>query len=202
MKVFKTLILAAMMALFGACGLLQEKNEGALASTYATLYAFFETEAAGSVGCFPDSNNNNTYSPDNTLKAVYSFQIERPSTLVVCVKNTTDYTPGTTEQEDMEEKLENHQLSLYVSNTAVNPGTFVASYIRIPILGPIQPIFVLGSSTVCSFANDPTTKLVGKFDMDSLTDYQYIMAVDDACGASVGSGLSPFYLAKQYGVAY
>ena len=201
MKVFKTLILAATMALFGACGLLQEKNEGALASTYATLYAFFETEAAGSVGCFPDSNNNNSYSADNTLKAVYSFQIERPSTLVVCVKNTTDYTTSQ-EQDDMEAKLENHQISLYVSNTAVNPGTFVASYIRIPILGAIQPVYLLGSSTVCPFANDNDTKLVGKFDMDSLTDYQYIMAVDDSCGASVGSGLSPFYLAKQYGVAY
>jgi hypothetical protein len=203
MNVLKTLILVCMMAVFGACGLLQEKNEGALASTYATLYAFFETQAVGSVGCYPNTADNNNYSPDNTLKAEYSFQVEVPSTMVACVKDTTVYNVNNN-QVAMESILASHTISFYVTDTAVNPGTFVAGLIRVPVLGAIQNTYVLGSSsTACPFNTaDLTTHLVGKFNMNTLTDYQYITAVDDSCGASVGSGLSPFYLAQQYGVTY
>ena len=192
MNVLKTLTLVSMMTVLGACGLLNEKNQGALASTYATLYAFFETAAPGSVGCFPNANDNTNYSPDNTLKAVYSFQIERPSTLVVCAKDTTTYdTPLA--KTTMEATLNGQTISFEASNTKVNPGSpDLVDLIRIPILGVIQ-----NTNTT-----DLDTHLVGKFDMDSLTDYKYIVAVDDSCGVSVGTGMSPFSLAKQYGVTY
>lgn len=204
MNVLKTLILVCMMAVFGACGLLQEKNQGALASTYATLYAFFETAAVGSVGCYPNTSDNNNYSPDNTLKAEYSFQVEIPSTMVACVKDTTVYNNINNNQVTMEGILAAHTVGFYVTNTAVNPGTFIAGLIRVPVLGTIQNTYVLGNTgTACPFNTaDTTTHLVGKFNMESLTSYQYITAVDDSCGASVGSGLSPFYLAQQYGVSY
>jgi hypothetical protein len=202
MKVLRILVLLAVIALIGAC--LQEKNEGALGNTYSTLYAFFETASASQAGCYPDTNNNNTVSV-STVRAVYSFQIERPMTLVVCVKNTTD-TTGITGQAlyDLEHALDGHTISFFVSNTKINPGDLdIIDNIRIPNLGALTSNSVMGSSLVCPFnPTDSTVSLVGRYDMDSLTDYQYIIAADDACGMCVGTGQSPFWLAKQYGVTY
>ena len=202
MKVLNTLILIGTITALGACGVLKEKNEGALASTYSTLYAFFETAQAGSIGCYPSSSNNNNSSSTTTLRAVYSFQIERPSTLVVCVKITSPLSTDTN-YAAMMNTLSGHEISFYASNTKVNPGDFdVISYPRIPILGTIQPVYVTGTGSACPFNADSEVKLVARFDMDSLTDYEYITAVDDSCGMSVGTGMSPFALAKQYGVTY
>lgn len=199
MKVLRTLILVTVIAIIGACGLLKEKNEAALASTYSTLYAFFETVVSDQIGCYPASNNNVITSP-SVLKAVYSFQIERPSTLVVCVKDTTDYSLNNAVDY---EALNNHSIDFFVSNTKINPGIpDVIDNIRIPNLGVLTSNPLLGSG-VCPFnTSDSYTKLVGRYNMESLMDYQYIIAVDQSCGVCVGTGLSPFALARQYGVTF
>jgi len=202
MKVLRTLILVTVIAVIGACGLLQEKNEGALASTYSSLYAFFETAAAGSIGCYPDVNNNN-YVAANTLRAMYSFQIERPSTLVVCVKNTTSYDNNNNSYNDQVAALSAHTISFFTSNTKIDPGKYdIVDLIRIPQAGTLSSVLVLGAGLVCPFNSDTSTTLVGRYNMETLTDYSYIVAVDDMCGTTVGTGQSPFWLAKQYGVTY
>jgi len=210
MKAFRILVLVIVVTAIGACNLLKEKNEGALASTYSSLYAFFETGITGQIGCFPDQNNNN-YAPANTLRAMYSFQVERPKTLVVCVKNTTTYDSDNNNNthDNQVAALDLHTISLFVSNTKVNYGSFdTVDLFRIPILGTLTNTPALGySGTACPF--NPTdnvlitgTFLVGRFDMDALTDYTYIVITDDTCGTVVGTGQSPFTLAKQYGVTY
>ena len=108
-------MLGAVIAVIGACGMLQEKNEGALASTYSSLYAFFDTQTTGSVGCFPDQNSN-TYAPDFTLRAMYAFQIERPKTLVVCIKNTTTY-DNTNSNINGSMTMYNYQIGLLLAHT-------------------------------------------------------------------------------------
>jgi hypothetical protein len=212
MNVLRTLILVTVVAIIGACGLLKEKNEGALASTYSSLYAFFDTATPGQIGCFPDSNNNN-YSQVFTLRAMYSFQIERPKTLVVCIKNTTTYDSSNSNNNNTYQTqmtaLGDHTISLFSSNSKINPGSIdTTDLFRIPVLGTLQRTLALGySATACPFFpadNDPVTGtfLVGKFNMDSLTDYMYIVIMDDTCGTVVGTGQSPFTLAKQYGVTF
>jgi len=208
MRVLGPLILATLMASVGACGLLNEKNEGALASTYSSLYAFFETVSSDQAGCYPTLNNNNTL-PPTTVRAMYSFQIERPKTLVVCVKNTTD-TTGISNNNTilyglLTTALENHKIDFFVSNAKINPGSIdIIDNIRIPNVGAITGNPVMGQTSIqCPFnASDDETFLVGRYNMDNLTDYQYIIAADESCGMCVGTGLSPFALARQYGVTY
>jgi hypothetical protein len=203
MKVFKTLFLVSTIVALGACSVLKEQNQGGLASTSATLYAFFETVAAGSVGCYPDAANNNSYSPINTLRAVYSFQVERPTTLVVCVKVTAP-TPTDANYDTMRASVLTHTIAFFATNSKVQPGNYdLMDYVRIPMLGgSVQSVYLLGGGGVCPFDPDTSTFLVGRFDMDNLMDYQYITAADDSCGSSVGTGMSPFALAKKYGVTY
>jgi len=212
MKVLKILALVTIIAMIGACGLLKEKNEGALASTYSSLYAFFDTQSTGTMGCFPNTSNS-TYVAEFTLRAMYSFQIERPSTLVVCVKNTTTYDTNNNNVDGFNHYmaeyqiglLGQHTISLFASNSKINPGRVdTLDLFRIPVLGTLARTPALGySGTVCPFFSaDNTTLLVGKFNMDSLTDYTYIVIMDDTCGGVVGTGQSPFTLAKQYGVTF
>jgi len=215
MKILIIIVLTFIATTFSACGLLNEKNESALASTSSTLYAFYETEQSGAIGCYPgmggntNANDNSVvgYNPVNTLRSVYSFWIERPTTLVVCVKVTTTYDPNdpvsTQHFTTMISNLASHTLSFYASSAKVSPGSFdLVDYPRIPLLGAVATVYVLGTGTQCPSDPDPITKLVGKFDMYNLTDSQYIVAADDMCGMSVGTGTSPFALAKKFGVTY
>ena len=210
MKVLRTLILVTVIAIIGACGLLKEKNEAALASTYSSLYAFFETASAGAAGCFPDQNNNNL-TADTVIRAVYTFQIERPSTLVVCVKNTTTEPDPVTDSAGFANyhnvrlpMLTSHSINFFVSNTKINPGEAdMIDNIRIPNIGGVISSPLMGAGLVCPFnTSDNQTFLVGRYDMYSLMEYKYIAAADESCGMCVGTGLSPFELARQYGVTY